>query len=182
MIVVTGAGIISAIGNDKAETLSALIEGRSGIGPIRYLNTIHKDLPVGEVQLSNEEMAARLGVACTHQTSRTTLMGTLALKEALQQAGLTPADLPQTALVSGTTVGNMDRAEKFFNTEKGCEALGDCGKVTEEMAAMIGRFGFTTTCSTACSSAANAFILGANLLRSGLYERVVVGGSECLSK
>ena len=182
MIVVTGAGIISAIGNDRAETLSALIEGRSGIGPIRYLNTIHKDLPVGEVQLSNEEMAARLGVACTHQTSRTTLMGTLALKEALQQAGLTPTDLPQTALVSGTTVGNMDRAEKFFNIEKGCEALGDCGKVTEEMAAMIGRFGFTTTCSTACSSAANAFILGANLLRSGLYERVVVGGSECLSK
>ena len=66
MIVVTGAGIISAIGNDKAETLSALIEERSGIRAIRYLNTIHKDLPVGEVQLSNEEMAARLGVTCTH--------------------------------------------------------------------------------------------------------------------
>ena len=46
----------------------------------------------------------------------------------------------------------------------------------------IGPFGFVTTCSTACSSAANAFILGANLLRSGRFKQVVVGGTECLSR
>lgn len=182
MMVITGAGIVSAIGHNKAQVLDALRAGRSGIRPIRYLDTVHRHLPVGEVQLSNEEMAGLLGVECTESTSRTTLLGALALREAVQEAGLQADQLPQTALVSGTTVGNMDRAERLFPCEDACQALGDCGRVTREMAAIVGAFGFTTTCSTACSSAANAFILGANLLRSGLYQRVIVGGSECLSR
>ena len=181
-MVITGAGIVSAIGHNKAQVLDALRAGRSGIRPIRYLDTVHRHLPVGEVQLSNEEMAGLLGVECTESTSRTTLLGALALREAVQEAGLQADQLPQTALVSGTTVGNMDRAERLFPSEDACQALGDCGRVTREMAAIVGAFGFTTTCSTACSSAANAFILGANLLRSGLYQRVIVGGSECLSR
>jgi 3-oxoacyl-(acyl-carrier-protein) synthase len=39
-----------------------------------------------------------------------------------------------------------------------------------------------TSISTACSSAANAIILGANLIRSGQTEIVVAGGSECITK
>ena len=37
------------------------------------------------------------------------------------------------------------------------------------------------TLSTACSSATNAIITGANMLRCGLADIVVVGGAECLS-
>ena len=39
-----------------------------------------------------------------------------------------------------------------------------------------------TTISTACSSAANAIMLGARLIKSGKLDRVIVGGSDCLSK
>ncbi|MBQ4377018.1 MAG: beta-ketoacyl-[Bacteroidales bacterium] len=41
---------------------------------------------------------------------------------------------------------------------------------------------FVTTLSTACSSAANAVLQGANMIRTGQAECVVVGGSECITK
>ena len=110
------------------------------------------------------------------------LLGTLALREALAMAGISSEHLADVALVSGTTVADMDCAERCFDAAQSCNSLGDCGRSTEEMVQHIGPFGFVTTCSTACSSAANAFILGANLLRSGRFKQVVVGGTECLSR
>ena len=110
------------------------------------------------------------------------LLGTLALREALAMADISSEQLANVALVSGTTVADMDCAERCFDAAQSCNSLGDCGRSTEEMAQHIGPFGFVTTCSTACSSAANAFILGANLLRSGRFKQVVVGGTECLSR
>ena len=51
-IAITGEGIISAIGHDKATVLESLREGRSGIGEMRYLPSTHHELPVGEVKWS----------------------------------------------------------------------------------------------------------------------------------
>ena len=43
-IAITGEGIISAIGHDKATVLESLHEGRSGIGEMRYLPSTHHEL------------------------------------------------------------------------------------------------------------------------------------------
>ena len=84
-ILITGAGIVSAIGVGKEETLRSLLEQRSGIRPVHYLKTDHHEFPVGEVQLSNDEMCALLGIdPQTQPTTRTALMGMVALKEALK--------------------------------------------------------------------------------------------------
>ncbi len=182
MIVISGVGIISAIGNNLEEFRNALYEGKSGIRGVKYLDTTHQEALVGEVQLSNNELAERLGIALRAGLSRTVLLGAIALREAVQQARLRENELHTTALVSGTTVANMDCIERSYDGNNPPQIYGDCGKTTEEMAALVGDFAFLSTCSTACSSAANAFILGANLIRSGEYERVVVGGSECLSR
>ena len=88
-ILITGTGVVSAIGLGKAETLEALLHGRSGVGPLQYLKTGHKEFPVGEVKLTDAEMRSRLGIADDAITTRTALMGMLALEEALQDAGLT---------------------------------------------------------------------------------------------
>ncbi|MFC2493751.1 MAG: beta-ketoacyl synthase N-terminal-like domain-containing protein, partial [Prevotella sp.] len=182
MIVVTGTGIVSAIGTNTPEVAHALLADTSGIAPVRFLETQHRQMPVGEVKLSNEQLAQRLGVPCTANTSRTMLLGTLALREALAMAGINSEQLADVALVSGTTVADMDCVERHFNAAQSNNALGDCGRSTQEMVQNVGPFGYVTTCSTACSSAANAFILGANLLRSGRFKQVVVGGTECLSR
>jgi 3-oxoacyl-[acyl-carrier-protein] synthase-1 len=174
VIHITGAGVLSAVGCGQGETLDALRHGRSGIGPIRFLQTEEKAFPVGEVPLSNEEMAARSGASL--ELSRTSLMGILALEEALAEAGL--KDLAGIPLISGTTVGGMDKTELTFPVYS---PLHDCGASTDAIADHFGGASFATTLSTACSSAANAVIFGANLIRSGRAEIVAVGGSESLS-
>ena len=181
MIVITGAGIVSAIGNNQTEVCQALLEGREGIRGVRFLATEHREYPVGEVQMSNAEIKQRLN-ASQLTVSRTTINGILALKEALNAASLTVNHLATTALISGTTVGSMDLTELSYVAGQDESAIGDCGKTTQDMASYFGDWGLVTTCSTACSSAANSILVGANLLRSGRFERVVVGGSECLSR
>ena len=140
MIVVTGTGIVSAIGTNTSEVARALLADTNGIAPVRFLETQHRQMPVGEVKLSNEDLAQRLGVPCTAQTSRTMLLGTLALREALAMAGIDSEQLADVALVSGTTVADMDCAERCFDAAQSCNSLGDCGRSTEEMVQHIGPF------------------------------------------
>ena len=74
-ILVTGMGVVSAIGLGKAQTLEALLANRSGVGELKYLKTEHKEFPVGEVQLTDADMRKRLGIADDAITTRTALMG-----------------------------------------------------------------------------------------------------------
>ena len=188
-IVITGEGIISAIGNDKAAVLQSLLDGRSGIVEMKHLHSSHHELPVGEVQLSNDEMKTMLALPVEEQTSRTSLMGMLAVRQALAEAKL-PETAPKNrrvVLISGTTVGGMDITEQYYDSfatsdeHLDCLKKHDCGSSTEEIAAMFG-ISECTTISTACSSAANALILGANLLKTGQADLVIAGGSEALTR
>lgn len=187
-ICITGSGVVSAIGLDKRETLASLRADRSGIAPVRFLETADRGFLVGEVPLDNGQMKVRLGIPDGEPVSRTSLMGMLALDEALREAGLRPEDCRSIPLISGTTVGGMDCTEHFYreylsgeHTHDAYIVLHDCGASTEAIAARFGGFRYATTLSTACSSAANAVILGAGLIEAGMAELVAVGGSECLS-
>ena len=187
-ILITGCGVVSAVGTGKDETLEALLTCRSGVGPLKYLKTEHKEFPVGEVKMTDAEMRERLGLPQDAITTRTALMGMIALGEALEDAQLTSEMLPKVGFISGTTVGGMDMSEQFFldfvegDGHKEYIAVHDCGNCSEMTAAHFGKFAFETTLSTACSSAANAIILGANMIRCGEADIVVVGGSECITK
>ena len=187
-IYITGAGVVSAIGVGKDETLTSLQKGLTGISKMKYLQSVHEELPVGEVKLSNEEMLRLLGVAYEPWLSRTALIGRLALREALKEASLDGDILKEVPFISATTVGGMDRRELYHVDEAHCDSMfasiatHQCGTSTEMTAEPFGAFASMSTLSTACSSATNAMITGANMLRCGLADIVVVGGSECLSK
>ena len=173
-LVITGAGVISAIGVGKAASLDSLLHSRPGGGPSRFVEGWPAEFPVGEVPLSNPELASLSGAPA--EWPRTTLLSIVALQEALADAGL--ADGKGMRLVGGTTVGGMDLTEKVFPRYSPNHG---CGASTDLAALFVGGFEDATTLSTACSSAANALIFGANLIRTGQCERVVVGGSESLS-
>lgn len=191
-IVVTGKGIVSAIGLNSAQVLESLQQGRSGIATMKHLPSVHKELPVSEVDLSAEQMKALAGVPASETASRTTLMGIMAVKQALDEAGITAGSLssgtmPRVVLISGTTVGGMDLTEANFNKlESGddCDFFQehDCGSCTRHIANHFGLFCDVTTISTACSSAANAMMLGARLIKAGKADIVVAGGTEALSR
>lgn len=186
-IVITGEGIISAIGQNKSAVLESLRERKTGIGRMKHLRSVHQELPVGEVDLSDEEMKSLLGMESSKDISRTSLMGMLAIEQALKEARVKSHEGLRIVLISGTTVGGMDVTERYFSDmrHRG-EHLDwllhhDCGDSTKMMADYFGIFSEWTTLSTACSSAANAIILGARLLQEGQADIVVAGGTEALS-
>ena len=190
-IVITGEGILCAIGLDKSSVLSSLQEKRSGIGTMRYLHSSHRELPVGEVLLSNDDMCRQLGLKEARYVNRTTLMGMLAVRQALTDAGIDSAMVKEKSLrivlVSGTTVAGMDITENFFSQLEHSDDAVEClkyhtaGSSTRMIADYFKLFAEYTTISTACSSAANAFILGARMLEEGEADMVVAGGTEALS-
>ena len=187
-ISITGLGIICAIGNDASEVLDSLRNRKAGIRQMRYLPSKHTHLPVGEVQMTNDEMKSMLGITSAEPMSRTTLMGAIAVRQALASAGITSLEGKRVALISGTTVGGMDLTEQYIEQMKEDDSLlwmpqsNDCGNSTKEIAEVAGIEGAEIcTISTACSSALNSIILGSEMLKRDEVDIVIAGGSEALS-
>lgn len=190
-IVVTGYGIISALGRGENSTISALEEESIGLHTIQNIDTIHKGIPIGEVPYTNAELNEWVHLTYPANQLRTVLLGTIACRDAIKVAGLNPKSLKTSVFINGTTVGGMDNTEKYFDDvyqKNGiCEnskkiKYNDCGYVSNLIADNAGDFGSVITTSTACSSGANAILLGAEMIKAGVADRVVAGGAECLSK
>ena len=191
-IAISGIGIISALGKNVEENLQAVREKRSGLAKVHYLKTSHTEFPVGEVKMSNEEIILSLALSEDAPTIRTSLMGMFAVREALCNSRLIQKSSEimgkKIALISGTTVGGMDKSEQFYldflenDAKNAYISTHNCGACTEMIADYFGIFSTVDTISTACSSAANAILFGAELLKSGRADIVVAGGSECIAK
>lgn len=186
-IVVSGIGVCSALGMGVESNFSALREGRGGLAPVTLFDIIHQ-VPVGEVPLSDAALKQMLGFAARDVVSRTSMLGMVAAREALDNASL-PAGL-RVGLVSSTSVGGMDLTERFYRDYM---RDADCGRIrlvsqhdsassTHMIADYCGITDFTTTISTACSSAANAIMLGARMIQAGLLDAVVAGGCDSLCR
>ena len=112
-IVITGIGIITSIGRNAEETFHSLVNGKSGVKPIKILETIHKDKFVaGEIPLTHDELITLSGTRLKPPFTRTALLGMIAARQAWEDAGLNMDDNVRTGLVSATTTGGMDRTEK----------------------------------------------------------------------
>lgn len=188
-VAVTGMGLISAIGNNVEENFASLTSGKIGISRITQIETVHaEEIMVGEVPVTNDELEAQLKLP-KNTYSRTPLLAILAAKEALTNVGISDVNDYRTGLISSTTVGGMDKAEQYFyqyfedDTHWNHINALHAGDSTQKVAEAIGlQESFVTTISTACSSAANAMMLGARMIKSGELDRVIVGGADSLSK
>jgi 3-oxoacyl-(acyl-carrier-protein) synthase len=188
-VAITGMGIISAIGDSVAENYSALINNQIGITEIENILTVHSSIiKVGEIKKSNGKLIKDLGLPPDNNFSRTAMIGAYAAKQAIENAKIKSINEYKTGLISATSVGGMDMTEKYYDDYPKNQDIvkyiscHDGGEVAHKIAEEIGLTGFTTTISTACSSAANAIMLGARLIRSGKLDRVIVGGTDALSK
>ena len=187
-IVVTGIGIVSAIGFDLQETFDALVSYRTGIGSLSILDSIHKDeFVMGEVKLTHQELIGKAAVDTDKSWTRTALLGIVAAQQAVADAGLSAGELKEAGLISASTVGGMDRSELYYKDflkgeHKEFIDTHHAGDSTEKIAETLGIKGFLSTVSTACSSSLNSQILGVKMLRSGMLNQVVVGGTDALSR
>lgn len=190
-VVVTGMGIITAIGKDVAENYDSLISRKHGVGPITLLETIHREgLLAAEVKLSNDELAAMSGIKDTSLITRTSLLALIAAQQAFD-SGISKYDIDdnsETALISSTTVGGMDKTEEYFYKYLQSSEYShlfqthDCSESSKQICDHLGLRHTNITVSTACSSSLNAIMFGVKLIRHGLAKRVIAGGADALSK
>ncbi|HUH28227.1 beta-ketoacyl-[acyl-carrier-protein] synthase family protein [Gelidibacter sp.] len=188
-VAITGMGIISAIGHSVEENKTSLLASKSGIGNLRHILTNHSQaIKVGEVLLSNAELTRQLHLPEIHNYTRTGLLGLVAATAALENSNISDCSTYRTGFISSTTVGGMDMTEQYIKqfatdvTTQKYIATHHAGDSTQKIADTLGINGLVTTISTACSSAANAIMLGERLIKAGKLDRVVVGGTDSLSK
>ncbi len=190
-VFVTGFGIISAIGENVSQTTDALISGKGGIGPIKLLNTVHKnDYVAGEVSKSDQELITHLNLDQKNKNSftRTSLLAMTAAKEAWEQARIgDEKEKIRTGVLSANTVGGMSVTELHYPvTEKDKDipfsVIHSPGHSTEEIARYLDVQDYVTTISTACSSSSNSIMNAARMIRNGWLDCVIAGGADALSK
>ncbi|MEJ7643556.1 MAG: beta-ketoacyl-[acyl-carrier-protein] synthase family protein [Chryseolinea sp.] len=190
-VFITGFGIITAVGKNGEENYQSLLNRKHGFAEIEILETIHKkSLPSCEVKLHDKELRELLKTDVRGFT-RTTLLGLLALREAIASAALSRANLRSAGLISSTTTGGIREFERYFHENLDLSKHGDFEQFTdtanpgehcERLAEEIGVRNYIGTLSTACSSSANAIINGAALIRNKKLDIAICGGTEALSK
>jgi len=185
---IVNTGIITAIGNDTAACLDALLHSRTGVGKAEYLKTHwSEELPVAEVKASNEALAAIAGVDT--KWPRTAILSAIAVKEAMQPVADKLHGL-KLGFFSATTVGGMDLTENVYKEFKEDSSKVDfdniknheCGAITELVANHFGINDFVTTISTACSSSANSIMMAAQMIGNGMLDVAIAGGADSLSR
>jgi 3-oxoacyl-(acyl-carrier-protein) synthase len=190
-VLVTGMGVISAIGENLQANLTSLRNSRTGIGKASHFESRYASmLPFGECRMSNDELKNALDLADSTGYTRTCLLSDKAFKEAVVDAGLSAEEISSfdTALISASTVGGMCLTDQLYedaNLRSDGSPYLDAYGCSAHTIKLVKRYqirGFTDTINTACSSSANAIMMGARLIRSGRARRVIVGGVDSLAK
>lgn len=189
-IIVSGMGILTSLGEGVDANHSMLASSTHGLSSLDFLQTIHStEFPYGEIKKETSQLLDEAGLPVKKGFSRTSSLGILALKQAFQQAKLRTGQRLRIGLVNATTVGGMCEVEKYyFDILKTPELFNeysdtiDCADCTHRIADYFGIKHFVTTISTACSSSANAIMLGTRMVKQGLLDVAICGGTDALTR
>ncbi len=186
-VVVTGLGIVSSIGNNKAEVLKSLIEGRSGISfQQEYAEHGLRSQVAGSIKLNVQELIDR---KLMRFMANGHAYGWLAMQEAIQDAGL-PPDLVsnvRTGLIVGAGGASHSSIQEGVDTlrEKGVRRVGPymvtkamCSGVSACLATGAQIKGINYAISSACATSAHCIGNGAEQIQMGKQDIVFAGGAE----
>lgn len=190
-VVITGLGVVAPNAIGHPAFLEALRRGVSGIDDIRSFDTsaysVHRGGEVKGLTDLDGAPAAAGGVG------RTTLMMTVAAREALADAGLSSAtfDPERVGVLVGTTSGEVQDMEAIDEawTQGRSETFppaayaGFCSNsIPTRVAAALGVRGPALVLANACASGNFAVGFGCELIRQGQADVIVAGGADALSK
>lgn len=189
-VAVTGLGAVTPIGDDVGSTWRAMLAGESGIGPITLFDTSdYRSTIAGEIDgWDPEDHFDRREV---RRIDRFAQFFLVAVREALQQAGLSYEEDDPAATRAGVVVGagfgGMGSFIEEIETlaERGPGRLSPLGvpRIIPNMAAGLASIennllGPVSCVVTACSASANAIGDAAEMIRRGAADVVVAGGAE----
>ena len=189
-VVITGAGTINALGADVPSTLSAMQEGRCGIGPLDIRDVDRLAIQIGGQVRDYDEQAHfnRQQIALYDRFTQFTL---LAARQALKQSGLefsgTLAD--QSGVILGTSGGGLTTQDENYRAvyEEGKNRVHPFivpklmnNAAVSQVSMEWNLRGPSFTVSTACASSNHAMGQAFNMVRCGMAKAMITGGSESM--
>jgi 3-oxoacyl-(acyl-carrier-protein) synthase len=189
-IVVTGIGLITALGDSVDSNRQALMHEKGGVTRLENVETVYANQKFfGEIKLKTDFLKDLLGA---HElgVTRTSLLSLHAFQQAIRQAGLSAGEISdsKTALVSANTVGGMCLTNEIYTDanryDEGSDYVNsyDNGASTLYLQNRYKMNGWCNTINTACSSSANSIMYGARLIKNGMAKKAIVGGVDSLAK
>ena len=189
-VVVTGVGVISALGANRCEFWQALGEGRSGIQPLEAVDRNLLRFQNG-AEVRNYDPSRFFDDKDVGLLDRFAQFGAVAAREAVADAGIVwTAELREnTAIVTGSCVGGQTTEDEGFvslyrnnsprvNPFTIPRTMGNAA--ASRISLEFGVVGPTYTISTACSSANHAIGQAFWMVRSGAAAMAITGGSEAI--
>lgn len=188
-VFVTGMGSVTSLGLGVDALWHAARDGRSGVRELALPRTANQ-LVKKAAHLPDFDASALLPTEVIRTTDRFAQMAVVAAREALVDAGWDMAEPlgSRAAVLVGSGIGGATTSDiehfKFYQSRERTDPM-TIPKVMPNAAASqlsmaFGARGMSLAVSSACSSASQAIGLGMMLLRQGLADRALVGGSECL--
>ena len=187
-VVISGVGVISALGADRKQFWDALVQGRSGIGPLTSVDPEQLRFGVA-AEVQNYDPEAHFSSKELAFLDRFAQFALLPAEEALQQSGVEWNDAlrERTAIVTGSCLGGRGAEEAgywelFHHNRTRVHPLTIPLSMSNAGASHISmRYGVqgpAYTVSTACSSSAHAIGQAFWMVRSGAAPMAITGGSE----
>lgn len=189
-VAITGAGTINALGANVPDTLAALREGRCGIGPLDIRDVDRLSVQIG-AQVRGYDEHAHFNRQQISLYDRFTQFTLLAAKEAMGQAGLIleGAAAARAGVVLGTSGGGLNTQDENYRVvyEEGKNRVHPfiVPKLMNNAAAShvsmeYNLKGPSFTVATACASSNHAMGQAFNMIRSGMADVMLTGGSEAM--
>ncbi|MSO80816.1 MAG: beta-ketoacyl-ACP synthase I [Alphaproteobacteria bacterium] len=186
-VVVTGLGIVSPIGNDKAEVLDSLREGRSGIvfseeyRERGFRSHVHGALKIDLESRIDRRLRRFMGDGAAYNY--------VAMREAIADSGLGEAEISHemTGIVmgSGGPSTSAQVAAADVAREKGVKRIGPyavpkamCSTNSANIATAFHIKGVSYSISSACSTSAHCIGNASELIQLGKQDVMFAGGGE----
>ncbi|MFT7132366.1 MAG: 3-oxoacyl-[acyl-carrier-protein] synthase-1 [Cyclobacteriaceae bacterium] len=186
-VVISGMGLVSPLGNNKAETLLSLRETRSGIKfKEEYKEMGLKSHVAGSIDL---DLASMIDRKLYRFMGDAAAFSYVALAEAIADAGLEDSDVSnnRTGIVAGSggaSSSNLTEAADILRS-KGIKRIGPY-RVTRTMGSTVSAClatafkirGVNYSITSACSTSAHCIGHAAELIQLGKQDIVLAGGGE----
>lgn len=188
-VVVTGAGIITALGAGWKTNAEGFRAGRTAFRPVTLFDVSRQRCKIAaEIDLPAHLPPSRLSPGDARRLQRASRLLLLAGHEAWDQAGWSAE--PSLPLILGTTSGEMCLGQQYLRQALDTPRDGkhQAERVTHylvqqqgiNLANSIGLHGEIITISNACASGANAIGHAWQMVRDGRAQRVLTGGYDAL--
>src|SRR6266404_1272164 len=189
-VVVTGIGVISALGHNCQDFCQALQQVRSGIAPLEQVDRSQLRFENG-AEVRNWDPTHYFDEKEIGLLDRFAQFGVVSARQAIAQAGIQWTDelRENTAIVTGSCVGGQTTEDEGFvnlyrNNIPRVNPLTIPRTMENAAASRIsletGVVGPTYTISTACSSSNHAIGQAFWMVRSGAVRMAISGGSEAI--